>query len=98
MASDVLQEFHQLCPTHTKLPRTARAVKWRPPPSGLLKVNFDGALFAGENMAGLGVIICNDSGLVITALLQKIPLPASVEMVEVLVERRALWLAKELGF
>ena len=69
MASDVLQEFHQLHPTYTKLPRIARVVKWHPPPSSLLKVNFDGALFVGENRAGLGVIIRNDSGLVMAALL-----------------------------
>ena len=32
------------------------------------------------------------------ALTQQIPLPASVEMVEVLAARRALWFAMELGF
>ena len=61
-------------------------------------MNFDGALFAGESKAGLGVIIRNDSKLVMAALLQNIPLPTSVEMVEVLAVHRALWLAKELGF
>lgn len=98
MASDALQEYHQLRSTHAKIPRTAKAVKWWPPQSGLLKVNFDGALFAEENIAGLGVIIRNDSGLVMAALSQQIPLLASVEMVEVLAARRALWFAKELGF
>lgn len=61
-------------------------------------MNFDGALFAEENIAGLGVIIRNDSRLVMAALSQQIPLLASVEMVEVLAARRALWFAKELGF
>lgn len=31
MASDALQEYHQLCPTHAKIPHKARVVKWRPP-------------------------------------------------------------------
>ena len=53
-------------------------------------MNFDGALFAGESKAGLGVIIRNDSKLVMAALSQNIPLPTSVEMVEVLAVRRAL--------
>lgn len=57
-------------------------------------MNFDGALFAEENIAGLGVIIRNDSRLVMAALSQQIPLLASVEMVEVLAARRALWFAK----
>ena len=61
-------------------------------------MNFDGALFAEENIVGLGVIIRNDSGLVMDALSQQILLPASVAMVEVLVARRVLWFAKELGF
>lgn len=68
MASNALQEYHQFRLTHAKIPRTTRAVKWRPPQSGLLKVNFDGALFAEENIAGLGVIIRNDSGLVMATL------------------------------
>ena len=32
------------------------------------------------------------------ALSQKIPLPTSVEMVEMLAARRALWFAQKLGF
>ena len=31
MACDALQEYHQLLPTHAKLPHIARAVKWHPP-------------------------------------------------------------------
>ena len=54
------------------------------------KVNFDEALFAKENKAGLGIIIYNDDGLVMVALTQQIPLPASIEMVEMLVAHRAL--------
>lgn len=68
MASDALQEFLQLRPTHENLPRTSRNVKWRPPPIGLVKVNFDGALFEGERKASLGAIIHNENGLVVAAL------------------------------
>ena len=98
MAHEALQEYNQLRPTHEKLPRIARSVRWRPPPTGLLKVNFDGALFAKENIASLGIIVRNESGLVMAALTQQILLPASVEMVEMLAARRALWFAKELAF
>ena len=98
LACKGLQEYLQLHPIHTKIPRTARSVRWHPPPSGLIKVNFDGAFFVEENKVGLGIIICNDNRLVMAALTQQIPLPASVEMVEVLAARHALWFAKELGF
>ena len=86
LSSDGLQEYQQLRPIHTKIPRT-RSVRWRPPPTGLLKVNFDGAYFAEDNKAGLGIIIRNNVGLVMAAMTQQIPLPASVEMVEVLAAR-----------
>ena len=65
-------------------------MKWRPPLVDHVKVNFNGALFEGERKAGLGAIICNDSGLVMAALSQNISLPTSVEMVEMLAACRAL--------
>ncbi|KAL0015102.1 hypothetical protein SO802_002171 [Lithocarpus litseifolius] len=40
----------------------------------------------------------DEQGLVMAALSQQIPTPASVDMVEVLVARRTLVFAKELGF
>lgn len=80
------------------IPRTAHAVKWKPPNAPCVKVNFDGALFSQEGLAGIGVIIRNDQGLAMAALSQQIPSPASVEMVEVIAARRALMFAKELGF
>ena len=62
------------------------------------RYNFDGAVFSQAGLAGIGIIIRNEQGLVMAALSQQIPLPASVEMVEVLAARRALVFAKELGF
>ena len=73
-------------------------MKWRPPLVDHVKVNFNGAFFEGERKAGLGAIIRNDSRLVMVALSQNIPLPTSVEIVEVLAACQALWFAKELGF
>ena len=40
-ASDALCEFQQLRPNHTAIPRTARAVKWKPPSASCAKVNFN---------------------------------------------------------
>ncbi|XP_023886461.1 uncharacterized protein LOC111998601 [Quercus suber] len=76
----------------------ARAVKWKPPNALCVKVNFYGALFSQAELAGIGVIIRNDQGLVMAALSQQIPSPASVEMVEVIAARRALMFAKKLRF
>ena len=41
-----LQEFQQLRPTHTVIPRTAHAIKWRPLIAPCVKANFDSAIFS----------------------------------------------------
>ena len=69
-----------------------------PPLTDWVKVNFDGTVFQESGEAGLGIIIRNDYGLIMAGLTQVIPLPTSVEMVEVLAAWRALIFAKELGF
>ena len=93
MDYDSLQEFRQLRSTHSRIPRTARLVRWCPPPPRLVKVNFDGAFFSSENINGLEIIIRNDQGLAMTTLPQQIPLLASVEIVEVLAARQTLLFA-----
>nr|XP_023915953.1 uncharacterized protein LOC112027523 [Quercus suber] len=97
-AHALVHEFHHLRPVHAKIPRTARAVQWKPPPPDTVKVNFDDAIFSTHSLAGLSMIIRDLAGLVLAALSQKIPLPTLVETVEVIAARRALLFAKELGF
>ncbi|XP_075645521.1 uncharacterized protein LOC142616586 [Castanea sativa] len=99
-AGNLVQEFQHICPTHSKIPRTAQAVQWRPPPPppGVVKVNFNGAIFSTQSSVGLGMIIRDQAGLVLAVLSQKIPMPTSVKTVEVMAARRALLLARELGF
>ncbi|XP_075663011.1 uncharacterized protein LOC142632511 [Castanea sativa] len=93
-----LQEFHQSSLNPPKAPLPPKDSKWLPPPTNWVKVNFDGATFGTSSSAGLGVIIRNDLGLVMAAFTQPIPLPTSVEMVDVLAARSALCFAKDLGF
>ena len=83
-----------LIPTRRQQQDTA----WTAPDHHWVKVNFDGATFAGDNKAGLGVVTRNDAGLVMASLSQLILLPFSVIEVEVMAARRALELALECGF
>jgi len=41
---------------------------WKPPDQGSFKVNYDGAILVAQGRAGLGVIIRNSDGAVMTSL------------------------------
>ena len=71
--------------------------KWEPPDLGVLKVNYDGALFTKTGRAGLEVVIRNSEGAVMASLSQQIPQPTTVAQVEALATRRALEFALEIG-
>ena len=94
---DNLQEFQRASSLPIRPSPSVSFANWSPPPSGSLKVNFDGATFHSKNLAGLGAIIRNDKGLVMAAFSQPIPLPTSVETVEVLAARSAVCLARDLN-
>ena len=40
---------------------------WRPPPSELFKINFDGVVFPHDKKLGIGVVIRDHKGLVIAS-------------------------------
>ena len=98
VAFDSLQEFQEASLSRCGPSLPPCSVNWSPPPVSWVKVNFDGALFKESDSAGLGVIIRNDLGQVMAASAQTIPLPTSVETVEVLAARNAICLARELQF
>nr|XP_023880914.1 uncharacterized protein LOC111993302 [Quercus suber] len=47
---------------------TPEQIWWMPPPQGQYNVNTDGAVFANQRKVGLGVVIRDSNGDVITAL------------------------------
>ncbi|XP_075658642.1 uncharacterized protein LOC142628422 [Castanea sativa] len=79
-------------------PQPCPAIKWTTPETHGFKINFNGAAFADDDTAGIGVVVRNDASLVMASLTQQIPMSASVIEVEALAARRALELALELGF
>ena len=74
----------------------SRAIRWIPPISPCLKINFDGATFNEMGTAGIGVVVHNCSGSVLGALSQRIQLPTFVATVEFLACRKPMLFAKEL--
>ena len=96
-ARELLQEFTDVqdSPVRSAIPRME--ARWKPPGAGLFKINFDGAVFVDRSLAGLGIVICDELGLIIVALSQKIPLPSLVELVEALAVQRALIFTQEIS-
>ena len=76
-----------------------RDVKWKPSTEAMMwKTNFDGAMFLESDQAGIGVVVRNQAGQVMAALLERIQKPDSVEILEALAARRAVQFTLELGF
>ena len=96
-AQDRLREF-KLYNSSTITPAGRPPTSWQAPDSNTYKVNFDGALFAVDNSAGLGVVIRNSEGQVMLSLSEKTTLPFIAIEVEAMAARRALKLALETGF
>ena len=92
----ILTEFQQKFPGHGPKLKQSPA-RWKPPATGELKANFDGAVFVDTGEAGIGVVIQNEFGEVMATLSEKIALPPSVETLELLAARRAAVFAVELG-
>ena len=72
-------------------------IKWKPPDPNCLKVNFDGAFFREENMAGVRVIIHDEKGQIIASMAEKVPLPNSIVALEAVAAVKALNFATKLG-
>ena len=71
-AKERLAEFLSVQPApQLPLPRTRD--QWQPPPPGTVKINFDGATSAKDQTSGIGVVLRDKSGSVLTSLSQNIP-------------------------
>lgn len=67
-ASKLLHEFRNV---HRQCPRNIvhkEEIRWKPLNIGIIRINFDSAVFEDLTMAGLGVIIQYSAGLIIVAL------------------------------
>jgi hypothetical protein len=77
---------------------TQREDKWEAPGEGLLMINTDGATFAGERGAGLGVVIRDQEGSFIAGLSCRTPGSYSAEVAEALaITQGGLSVGKRFG-
>ncbi|KAK9997016.1 hypothetical protein SO802_021702 [Lithocarpus litseifolius] len=96
-ASALLAEFQQGKQQQQPKKRPG-PVRWQPPPVDTVKANFDGAVFRADQEAGIGVVLRNNEGHVLAALSERVMMPVSVEVLEMLAARRAALFAWNLAF
>ena len=89
-AADYLDEFWQAQDLlQTPMINTGSQV-WQPPPRSMFKLNFDAATFPGLNCSGLGVMIRNEMGKVMTALSARGPSVTDSEEAKTITCKKAL--------
>ena len=76
-----MQEFQQVWCYPNKKVRAQRS-RWKPPDTGFVKANFDGAIFEDISVASIGVAVRNEHGEVVVAMAEKILMPDSVFTLE----------------
>ena len=64
----------------------------------MVKINCDGATFRDQKMSGVGVVIRDNSGMVLASMSKQLPQLYSALEVEAMVASTALSFATQLGF
>ena len=72
--------------------------RWSSPQDGLVKINFDRAIFSESNQSGVGVVIQDNNGAVLASCSEKIHQAYKPDEVEALAALKAVTFAHELGF
>ena len=95
-AHDRFVEFNDL-KTAPTTSRPWRQVWWKPPDQGAFKINFDRAIFIGNNCSGLRVVVHDKEGLAIASMATRVPQQLQPIEIEALAAYKAIVFAKELG-
>ena len=96
ITSNYLSEFQQR-PQVSIAKTRQKEIKWKPLAKDEIKTSYDRATFEDTGEAWIVVVVRLDSGEVLAAHYEKIPLPSSVEVLEALIVRRATQFVVELG-
>lgn len=97
VAQNLVIEF-QAKPSSKSCPPVPVCSRWKPPIPDIYKVNYEGAMFVKIGEVRIGIVVRNEKGKVMASLAEKIHVPSSVEVLEVLAVRRATIFTVELGF
>jgi hypothetical protein len=94
---DMIVTYLFKAPKADKVKSATSMPRWNPPPTGIVAINVDVALFPAVRHMGWGAVLHHHNGafvLCATEVLEVFPTP---ELVEALVVRRALMVARDHG-
>lgn len=94
---DYVQEFCQVRAQVQGLRICPSPSIWRPPPVGVLKINFDAATFDALEAIGVGVIVREAHGKVLAAMSERLPHWVDADCAEALAAASAVAFGVELG-
>ncbi|KAL0445833.1 UNVERIFIED_CONTAM: hypothetical protein Slati_1711200 [Sesamum latifolium] len=97
-ASSFINSYRDATASPAEARITERASCWSCPPSGFIKLNFDGALFPNGVDVSLGVVARDETGTVIAWMSLMFPRKAEAEHIEALAARAAAELANSFGW
>ncbi|KAK9987011.1 hypothetical protein SO802_031962 [Lithocarpus litseifolius] len=98
-AEEFLEEFkHAQVSLDGRLREQRIDDAWQPPPPMEYKLNFDAAIFSGQEKSGIGAIIRNDKGEVMAGMSAIGPKVDTSEEAELLACRRSIEFAVDAGF
>ena len=89
LSKDWFEEFIAVHPPQRLHPPRIHVSK-KAPPMDSYKINFYGAIFPRKNQSGIGGVVHNSEGLVITSLSQQLPQAFQSLEIEAIVTSRAL--------
>ena len=72
--------------------------KWKKPPHGIVKINFDGNVRKADKRKGVGVIAKDDKGKVLGAVQATIDVIIELAVIEAYAANRGLLFAHQMGF
>ena len=90
-------QARQISPNPVPMRTQPTRCKWKPPPSGTFKINFDGANFPTDKKSGIGVVIRDSRGLVIASCSKVVHQMLGASEVEAMAATWALSFAADVG-
>ena len=97
LAKERLLEFPVVQPAPQVHPPVPQG-QWHLPPMGMIKANFDRAIFNTEHKSGIGVVLKDDHGSVLASISRQVSQVYSPLEIEAMAATIALRFAADLGF